>query len=148
MTAGAEPIETIINAFVTVEQSITTPTGWNDPIYWTDLTGNPNTFPAWLNVPETLDSIVRSAGTRTGRYAINAYLIFASGEYNYASAQQRAWAPLVLDAFDNNVKLSQTVQDSEIVRVGFAPVDINGVPFVALTFEFELIVSEDFVFSA
>lgn len=148
--SGADPIATIISALVAVEESITPPTGWRTPIFWDNLTANPGAWPAWVNVPDTLEEIVRASSTRTGKYAIRTFLMFASAEYNYASAEQRAWVPLILNAFDQKLKLGagSPVQLLELVRVEFAPIELWGTPYVGLTFSFEATVSESYTYNA
>lgn len=146
--SGADPITAIMEAIVDVEEAITPPTGWASPIIWENLTTMPGTWPLWINVPDSLDSLVRASSTRTGRYSIRAFLVFASGEYNYASIEQRAWVPVVQDAFDQHLKVGGSVQLLELSRVEFAPIEFWGTPFVGLTFVFEAIVSEPYTYGA
>lgn len=145
--SGADPITTILTAIEAVEAAITPPSGWSVPVVWTTLTADPGAFPAWLNVVDSEDSIIRASSTRTSRINIKAYLVFASAEYAYASTEQRAWVPLIKDAFDQHLTLSGSVQLIEVNRIDYGPIDINGVPFVAITFELEATVSEPFAFS-
>lgn len=146
--SGADPIGDIMAAIVTVQAAITPPTDFAVPIVWENLTANPGSYPAWLNVPDGAEAFDRSGGTRTMTRVINTYLVFNAQEYNYASAEQRAWEPLVLDAFDQNLKLGGGVQLAEITKVDYAPIDIGGIPYVALTFRLEIVTSEPYAFGA
>lgn len=147
-TLGAYPVDAIIEAIAELEVTITPPAPYGTPYVWTDLTAQPGSWPAWLNLPDSRSAIVRSAGTRTSVIGIKVCLVFAAQEYNYASQAQRAWEAPILDAFDENLKLNDLVQLLEVVRVEYAPIEVYNIPYVALSFSLEATVSEGFTFQA
>jgi len=147
---GADPIAEIITRLVAIQEALTPPLNAPKAVHALDaLTADPQTFPAFVNVPRRGTRTISASGVRSFRWTIDMILLFARGDIGYASVAQRAWVPVVLNAFDVALKLGDnSVQGASITEVDFDPLEINDVPFTAITFTLIATTTEGFTFGA
>jgi hypothetical protein len=144
--AGAEPISELIEAMVAYERTLVPPTAYPKVLAdYDELNDDPGVYPAALHVPRFSVRTVSASSTRAFRHTIDLLLIFGR-DAKYATREQRAWVPVILDGYDVNVNLNTRAQVLNVARVNYDPVIINDNPYVAITFEIEIEVSEPFTF--
>lgn len=143
---GADPITTLIETMAAYEATLTPPAPYTKaPVIYDELNDDPGAYPAIVHVPRSSVRTVSASSTRAFRHTIDLILLFGR-DAKYATREQRAWVPVIVNGYDTNLNLNQTAQLLSVERVNYDPVLINDNPYVAITFEVQIEVSEPFTF--
>lgn len=139
MSSGDDPVSAIITKIAAIERAMTPPSGASKaPIVFDEAPVSPGTFPCFINMPRRFVPTTRTAGTRERTEYVDIMLLFGRADERYSERAQRLWVPVVLDAFDNAIKLdTNVVQVAEITEGSYDPVEINDIPYIAVTFTLE-----------
>lgn len=135
MTLGELP--EIMAAIVALQEEIETP--FDEPALADAVNGPPPSghgYPCFFN-EESVDNqmdIDRGMGLRELRLSIHMHLLFGAMEEEYSLESRRRWVQPVLDKFDSNIMLKDTVTAAEITAVRWAPIELNETPYISATF--------------
>ena len=142
------PIPEIINAIVTVQKAITTPTG-EKPL--ADAFDEPPAqvldFPTFVNIERSV-STEGSSGLREMVWTIDMHLLFAAGEQKYSVRSRRLWVQAVIDKFCTDLTLLGTVSAVYGMEMSYEPVLLGETEYVAATFTITARTFEAFAFDS
>ncbi len=120
-------IQETMEGIAKVERKLVPPAG---NVHIKSITDEPpvelTVFPTLLNIEERAPVDMRSAGaglqTRIHRWIVGVHLVFAGVlDPKYAFRERRKWVKPLLDVFQINPTLDDTVETSDVVDVDFDP---------------------------
>lgn len=138
----ADELQDIVAQIVVLQKAVTTPAGEKALVdAYDEEPEQVGGFPSFVNVFRGIGDIERAGGVRKkATLEIEMILLFPRSGSKYSDRSRRKWVLPVLDKFDQNQGLNNTVYFSRIMRIrGDDPEEFSDSLYIALRFTLEAI---------
>lgn len=138
----------IIDEIVTIQQSITTPTGQKAlALALDEWPPTVAVFPAFVN--NEIETVIETGSYRRKNvHLIRMYLLFAAAGIKYSQRARRTWIAAVHAAFDASITLNGHATLARIKRIShLAPEELGGA-YVCAAFDLEVQFTSDAAYAA
>ena len=142
-------VQTIVDQLVVIQKAITTPTGCKAlHNAYDEMPAALGGFPCFVNVEEDMSVVARGPSRRDQHLVVKMHLLFTTADQKYSQRARRLWVQAVMDKFDVELQLNAEASYAHIDTVDFTPVELNGVGYIAATFELTAQYTAAFAFAA